>query len=32
MDPIKRPVRGGLTPEIIVGKLFSFHNKAHFYI
>ena len=27
----KRPILGELTPEIIIGKLFSFHSKAHFY-
>jgi len=30
METIKRPTRG-LTPEIIISKLFNFHNKAHFY-
>ena len=29
MEQIKRPSRG-ITPELIVSKLFNFHNKAHF--
>lgn len=27
----KRPTLGELTPELIIGKLFSFHSKAHLY-
>lgn len=29
--PKKEKVKGSLTPDIIAGKLFSFHDKAHFF-
>lgn len=29
--PKKEKIKGSLTPDIIAGKLFSFHDKAHFF-